>query len=148
MGEAVVLNEIAWIPREGGRVCLYIRHPSRLHGVMRDRQATGRLPPTVMGALDIARQRYDTWNREMESLFDAHWRELLEPPYRLLLGADGRLEQLDELVGVTWTHLQAILGSDRRPVLKQRSAGTNAAAESHQDAALRTVLLKHITPSS
>ena len=109
MSRAAVLEEIALIPHHDGRFWLYIGHQSRLKRVIDEAASTRRFPDSLVSALEAARRRFDTWDGEMETIFDAGWREALEPPQRILFNADGSIEQIEEVFGVTWGRLQAAL---------------------------------------
>jgi hypothetical protein len=130
MSRAVVLEEIALVPHHDGRFWLYIGHPSRLKRVIDEGASTRRFPASLLSALEDARRRFDTWNGEMETIFDARWREALEPPQRILFNADGTIEQIDEVFGVTWAKLQAALRLKCREVhADQRAASAGQADE-------------------
>jgi hypothetical protein len=109
MSRAVVLEEIALIPHDDGRFWLYIGHPSRLQHVIDEGAATRRFPASFVSALEAARQRHAEWDGEMETIFDARWREALEPPQRILFSANGSIEHIEEVFGVTWEKLRAAL---------------------------------------
>jgi len=114
MSRAVVLEEIALIPHHDGRFWLYIGHPSRLQHVIDEGAATRRFPASFVSALDAARQRHAEWDGEMETIFDARWREALEPPQRILFSANGSIEHIEEVFGVTWEKLRTALRARSR----------------------------------
>ena len=133
MTEPVILKEIALTPHHDGRFWLYIGHPSRLPHVIEQAAAGEGFPPVLVTALEAARRRFDTWTREMETVFDAGWRNSLEPPQRILFSANGRVEYVEEIFGVTWAGLRAAL-QITKPAVDDRRATAAAAEHDRRDA--------------
>ena len=103
---AVVLDELAWVRGTTGEVSLYIGHVSRLIRFLNDASARSRFPPAVEDALHAAEQTHWRWQREVEPLFDSSFLEAIEPPVRVVIDPDGRVQQAEHVFGASWDQLR------------------------------------------